>query len=330
MSKTSQTRIAQAISDLNYRPNALARSLVTKRTFSVGVVIDDMTATFIVPLIEGLERGLLEADTPHPYTIIYTNSRGDAERKRLQMDYMTQGRVDGIILYGSMVFDDELIRQLRNMNFPLVLVENDLADVGVHKVVIDNVGGAFAATEHLIKLGHRKIAHIGGNMNLKITMERMNGYVNALQQYGIPVNPDRIIFPDFRDFREWKSERGGHSQMYYTRGYEEMKKLIDKDRIPEALFFATDLSAFGAIRALKEAGLDVPKDVSIIGFDDESAAAPLLDAYPITTMRQPLLQAGGASVKMLIDSLEQPDKPPERKVLDTQMILRDTTMERRR
>ncbi len=323
--KATSSRIKHAIEELNYRPNALARSLVMRRTYSIGVVIDDMTSPFIVRLIEGMELGVREAQVKEPYTILYTNSCGDLDKKRHQIEYLTRGRVDGIILYGSMVKDDALIRRLHEQHFPLVLVENDMPGVALDKVVIDNAGGAFAATEHLIGLGHRRIAHICGNMNLKITAERMSGYASALQRHGMPVDSDLIIFPRFDDEADWGSERGGHRRMYYTRGYEAMKTLIASQKTPDAAFFATDLSAFGAIRALTEAGLTVPKDVSVIGFDDEISAAPQLDAAPITSMQQPLLQAGYQSVQMLIQRLEHPETPVLQKVLYTTMILRNTT-----
>lgn len=326
--KEAQGRIESAIQELNYRPNALARSLVMKRTHSVGILIDDISSTFVVPLIEGFERGALDIDKEQQYTILYVSSNGNAEKKRRQLDYLTQGRVDGIILYGSTVFDDDLIRHLAQTNFPLVLVENDLSNANLNKIVIDNTGGAFTATEHLIKLGHRKIAHIGGDLNLKITTDRMNGFVNALQEYSIPIDRNLILFPDFTGLENQDNDFGTYRKMFYTRGYEEMQRLIQTDKVPDAVFSASDLSAFGAIRALTDHGLRVPEDVSVIGFDDETADASLPYATPITTMRQPLAQAGYESIQMLIGSLEHPGSPVQRRLLYTQLIKRQTTAQR--
>lgn len=329
VSPESQQKIMAAIKELNYRPNGLARSLVLQKTHTIGIVVDDLCATFIFRLIEGLERGAEEFDKDDKYNVIFCNSNGDIARKERHINFLTQGRVDGIVIYGSLVHDDSLITQLANANYPFILIENDIEGVDVNKVVIDNIGGAFLATEHLIKLGHRRIAHIGGNMNLKITLDRMNGYVRALQKYNVPVDQSMIIFPDFSDAGEWKKKDESLSQfLFYDRGYAEMKKLIEKNQVPEAIFFATDLSAYGAIKALHEAGLRVPEDVSIVGFDDEVSAAGSFGCKPITTIRQPLKQAGYIGIQKLISSINHPQAAKERVVLKTDLVIRDSACAR--
>lgn len=320
-------RIAQAIQELNYRPNALARSLIQRRTYCIGVAVDDLSSTFIVPLIDGFEQGVSNVASPREYNVLYTNSCGDIQKKQRQLDFLTQGHVDGVIIYGSFIPEDDLIRRLAASNFPLVLIENALQDLNVNKVLIDNVGGALTATEHLIELGHRRIAHFGGDMNLKVTLDRMNGYVSALQKHGIRVAPELMFFPNLNEDDNWRKNSAARS-LFYDYGYEQMKTLIQKNQIPEAIFFATDISAYGAVRALTEAGLRVPQDVSIIGFDDESAAASLYDAAPITTMRQPLREAGEAGAELLIQALEHPGTPVESKMLYTHLIERGTTARR--
>lgn len=320
-------RIAEAIRKLNYRPNALARSLIQRRTYCIGVAVDDLSSTFIVPLIDGFEQGVSGIAAPHEYTILYTNSCGDIEKKQRQLDFLTQGHVDGVVIYGSYIPEDDLVRSLAASNFPLVLIENALPDLNVNKVLIDNVGGAFCATEHLIKQGHRRIVHFGGDMNLKVTLDRMNGYMQAMQKHGICVEPEMMLFPTFSEPAGWRKSSAARS-LFYDFGYERMKKLIQTNQIPQAVFFATDISAYGAVRALTEAGLRVPEDVSIIGFDDESAAAPLYDAAPVTTMRQPLREAGEAGIRLLIQSLENPQAPVESKKLYTHLIERGTTTSR--
>ncbi len=320
-------RIAEAIQKLNYRPNALARSLIQRRTYCIGVAVDDLSSTFIVPLIDGFEQGVSGISSPREYNVLYTNSCGDIQKKQRQLDFLTQGHVDGVVIYGSFIPEDDLVRHLAASNFPLVLIENSLQDLNVNKVLIDNVGGAFAATEHLIMQGHRKIAHFGGDMNLKVTLDRMNGYVQALQKYGIRVTPEMMFFPNLSEDDNWRKNSAARS-LFYNCGYEQMKALIQKNQIPEAIFFATDISAYGAVQALTEAGLRVPEDVSIIGFDDESAASSLYDAAPVTTMRQPLREAGETGIRLLIQALENPGAPVESKMLYTQLIERGTTAPR--
>lgn len=320
----SSVRIAEAIEKLNYRPNILARSLVQRRTYCIGVTVDDLSSTFIVPLIAGFENGVSHAVVPHEYTIIYTNSCGDYEKKKRQLNFLTQGHVDGLIVYGSSIPEDNLTRQLAASEFPLVLIENDLLDLNVNKVLIDNVAGAFAATEHLIKLGHRKIAHFGGDINMRITSDRMNGFMRAMQKYGIYIESDWMVFPAITEKDNWHRS-GTARSIFYERGYTSMKHLIHANRVPGAVFFATDIAAYGAICALNEAGLRVPEDVSVIGFDDESTAATLYDAKPITTMRQPLQEAGDIATRLMIQTLENPRTNPVSKRLYTQFIDRKTT-----
>jgi LacI family transcriptional regulator len=328
----SQQKILSAIKELNYRPNGIARSLVLQKTHTVGIVVDDLCATFIFKLIEGLEHGAEDFDRDDQYNVIFCNSNGDIHRKERHIQFLTQGRVDGIVIYGSLVHDDTLIHDLAQANFPFILIENDIEGVDVNKIVIDNIGGAFNATEHLIKLGHRRIAHIGGNMNLKITLDRMNGYVRALQKYNVPVDQNLIVFPDFSSVEEEERRHDEtHSQfLFYDRGYAEMKKLIAKGQVPDAIFFATDLSAFGAIRALEEAGLKVPEDVSVIGFDDEVSAAGTFGCKPISTVRQPLKQAGYMGIQKLVASLNHPHAPKERLLLKTELVIRESTCANKR
>ena len=326
VSPESQRRILAAIQALNYRPNGIARSLVLQRTHTIGIVVDDLRATFLFRLIEGLERGAEEFDRDEKYNVIFCNANGDIARKERHISFLTQGRVDGIVIYGSLVHDDTMIRRLAGENFPFILIENDIEGLDVDKIVIDNAGGAFQATEHLIQLGHRRIAHIGGNKDLKITQDRYEGYRQALQAYGIAQDDSLVIFPDFSDAEEWmKSSDNLGQDLFYDRGYAEMKKLIEGGRVPDAVFFATDLSAYGAIKALEEHGLSVPGDVSVVGFDDEVAAAGIFRCRPITTVRQPLRQAGYLGIRRLIAGILDPAADKERLLLPTELVVRDST-----
>jgi DNA-binding LacI/PurR family transcriptional regulator len=145
----------------------------------------------------------------------------------------------------------------------------------------------------------------------------------------VPVDQSLIIFPDFTEVEEDKRRDETRSQfLFYDRGYIEMKKLIDRGQVPEAIFFATDLSAFGAIKALEEAGLRVPEDVSIIGFDDEVSAAGTFGVKPVSTVRQPLKQAGYLGIQKLVSSLIHPHAPKERILLKTELVIRDSTKQR--
>ncbi len=322
VSPESREKIRAAIEALNYRPSGIARSLVSQKTHMLGIVVDDLRSPFLFRLIDGLERGGEDFDQAEKYNVVFCNSDGDAQRKRRHIQFLTQGRVDGIVIYGSFTQDDDLIRQLAASNFPFLLIENDLDGVAVNKIIIDNVGGARAATEYLIGLGHRRIAHIGGSPTLKITQDRLHGYRQALERHGLPVEPGLILFPDF-------STRSTGQQVFFDKGYAEMHTLLARrEPLPEAIFFATDLLAFGALKALDEAGRKVPEDISLVGFDDENPAFCNFNCPLITTVRQPLRSAGYFGIQRLIYSIEHPQAPKERMVLPTELIIRGSAQRR--
>lgn len=315
----SREKIVEAITALNYTPNALARSLVTQKTYSIGVLMELLDSDVALSLLRGLELGAQEAPDGDKYTLIYTSSFGDVERKKRQLTYLTHGRADGVIIFGSQVRNDDLIIRLAEMKFPFVLIENDLSAAQTDRVVIDNVGGAFAATEYLIQRGHRRIAHIAGNMNLKITVDRMQGYINALQYHNMPVKRNRIVFADFSALPDNRRQPIGWEKVFIDQGYVEMKRMLERGDAPDAVFFPTDFLAFGAMKALEEAGLRVPEDVSLIGFDNEIAVAARHGMRPITSMQQPLEEAGYHAAQMCLRRVEDPQKAIERIVLQTEL-----------
>ena len=154
VSKENRSRIAEAIQALHYTPNALARSLVTQKTFTIGVLMEVLDTDPALSVLRGLEHGMQQIPGGDQYTLIYTSSFGDVKRKARQLQYLTRGRADGIIIFGSQICNDELISRLAETEFPIVLIENDLSAARADRVLVDNVGGAFEATETLIRAGH--------------------------------------------------------------------------------------------------------------------------------------------------------------------------------
>lgn len=328
VSQESRAKIAKAIGELHFTPNALARSLVTQKTHTIGVMMEVLDSDPALSVLRGLENGMQEHDAGDQYTLIYTCSFGDVERKKRQLQYLTQGRADGVIMFGSQTSNDELISRLAETEFPIVLIENDLSSARVDRVLVDNVGGAFEATEALLRTGHKKIAHIAGNMNLKITMDRMQGYVQALQYYSVPVERELISFPDFSAQLGRQRQPMGWETIFVEQGYMEMKRMLSKGILPDALFVPTDFLAFGAMRALKEASLRVPEDVSIIGFDNEINVGARLGYPPITSVMQPLREAGSKAVGLCLDRILDPGRAMERIMLKTSLADHGTVLKR--
>lgn len=328
VSAASKEKIQRAIEELNYRPNGLARSLVRQETQSIGIVLDTLCAPFISPLINGLERGAEDYDKENKYNVVFCSAGGDLLRKQRQIHFLSQGRVDGIIIYGSLTSDDSLIASLAESHFPFLLIENDIVGLDVNKVLIDNMGGAYRATKYLIELGHRRIVHVAGNMNLKITLDRINGFVRALQDNAIPLDNQSIIYPTFKtvggDDSKMTHSRGDLT--YYYAGCDAARQIMARSQLPDAIFFATDISAFGAIDTFAQAGIRVPQDISVVGFDDENPADYQSSSPLLTTVRQPLENAGYTGIKTLIRQLKTPSLPAAVVRLDTELVIRETSV----
>ncbi|MDF2686903.1 MAG: hypothetical protein K0S55_2086 [Clostridia bacterium] len=324
VSGESKIKIQAAIEELKYIPNGIARSLVLQKTHVLSIVLDNLCLPFIPRLFAGFEKGAEDFDKKDEYNLIYCGSNGCVEKKQRHINFLSQGRADGIIIYGSLISDDPIINNLRQSTLPFLLIENDLNGADVNKILIDNEGGAYTATEYLIKSGHKKIAHIAGDINRKITTDRLNGYMRAMQTYNIKIDPNLIIYPDYDEFYGIKKRENANPNIYYDMGYLKMKHLLSTGHKPDAVFFATDILAFGAIEAIKEEGLSIPEDISIIGFDDERPNDFNCSFAPISTVRQPLERAAYEAIQIILSIIENPNKKPETIILKTEIILRNT------
>lgn len=322
----SKNKIIKAIKELNYRPSGIARSLVLQKTHTIGVVLDSLCSTFTFKLIAGLEKGAEDFDKDNQYNLIYCGSNGDINKKQRHIRFLTQGRVDGLIIYGSLVSDDSLVADLAQTTFPFALIENDPRHINTNKVGMNNIAGAINATEYLIKLGHKRIAHIAGNRMWRIMSDRAYGYVQALKSNGFVVDEDLLIYPSFNNEL---AETIINKSTYFDAGYLSMKKLLALgEKRPDAVFFGSDILAFGAIKAIKEAGLTVPDDISLFGFDDEKPTDYFSTENPITTMRQPLFEAGYYGIKSLIACIESNGEKKERIELQMEFVDRGTCISR--
>lgn len=285
-----------------------------------------MRNPFYFELIGGITAAADENGSEHQYNIIYCGGDGSLEKKQRHISFLTHGRVDGLLIYGSLVRDDSLIQILAQTHFPFALIENNLNTINVDKILIDNTGAGFRATEHLIQLGHSKIAYLSSPFHIKAVDDRQTGYEQALHQYAIPVDPSMIIVPDFSCFfdKENKLKSAPERKDFFEITYQCMKKKLSEGFRPDAIFSSGDIMAYGAIKAILEAGLSVPDDISIIGFDDETSYEFGMIYPPITTMQQPLYQAGYLGIKNLIYSIEHPDEEHQTTVLNPELIIRNS------
>lgn len=301
----NKENILAAIKELGYKPNMLARSLVLKQTNTIGILLDSLCVPFYFDFI----KSVTQQGQALGYSMLFCAEDYDINAKSRYMNHFTQGNADGIIIYGSSVADTQIISNLAKTEFPLVVVEHDIDQVSTNKVLVDNVEGAKMAVNHLIDRGCKDIRHFMGDPYKKVYLDRLKGYEDAMTENGLTVNQDSIIYSKF-------TERSG---------YENMMKLIKDNRVPEAIFCSGDVIAFGAIRALVENNYSIPKDIKIVGFDDDKPDSFDMVFPGLTTVRQPLEEIGKEAILMLEHIIKNRSKAHKKLTVMPELIIRETS-----
>jgi LacI family transcriptional regulator len=296
-----KARVYQAMRELNYRPNAIARSLRRRRTHNLGMILPDISYPFLAEVARGVEDAGFELD----YNVILCDSNGNLEKEATCIGILQEKKVDGIVFVAAGESSSH-VQALIEQGIPVIVCDRELPEVEVDTVIADNVGSGYQATEYLIGLGHRRIGCIAGPPMLEISNKRVEGYKRALEQHGIPLREESIAGGDFRC-------RGG---------YEAMGELLALDEPPTAVFACNDLMAIGAICAASQKRLRIPQDVAIVGCDDIALAS--FTNPSLTTVAQPKHEMGAAAVEMLVKRIGDKDRPPTRKLLPTELVLRDS------
>jgi LacI family transcriptional regulator len=295
-------RVLAAIDELGYQPNVLARSLRRGETHTIGMIVPDSANPFFAELARGIE----DTSFAHGYNLILCNSDGDLDKELIYADVLTEKQVDGILFVAAGVSTDH-IRALQERRIPVVIVDREIPDVSVDQVLTDNARGGWLATRHLLELGHRCIGCITGPSDVTPSAERVTGYRQALSEGGIPVNEVLIVKGDFQ----------------YGSGYRAARQILARDDPPTAIFTCNDLMAVGAISAAVEMGRQVPVNLSVVGFDDVRLAS--FANPPLTTIVQPKYEMGVLATTMLLERMRNHDIPPRRRLLDTSLLIRQST-----
>jgi DNA-binding LacI/PurR family transcriptional regulator len=275
-------RIRQIASRMGYWPNAVARGLVTKRTGTIGVVVTTIADPFIGEVVSGVE----EIANDHGYSVFLANSNADPAREIKVVQSFQERRVDGILVAASRV-GALYVPLLSQLKVPIVLINNQHPDEFVHSVLIDNVTASVKAVQHLIQLGHRRIAYMGDQFGFHSDTERFAGYRQALALADIPFLPELVVHGD------GKPEGGGLA----------MVKLLALPELPTAVFCYNDMSAIGALSRIRAHGLRVPDNISLVGFDDLFIAS-YIDP-PLTTVRQPKQPMGRMAMEIMLKLLSE-------------------------
>lgn len=271
-------RIRRIADEFGYCPSGPARSLVTRHTETIGVVVTSIADPFHADVVGGIE----EMANEHGFSVFLANSNADPDRELRVVRSFQQRRVDGLIVAASRVGALHLAA-LSRMRIPIVLVNNQHPSEFVHSVAIANADAARAATRHLIALGHRRIAYLGDRFGYQSDTERFAGYRQALAEADLPFEPELIA----------------HGNGKPDGAAPAMARLLALADPPTAVFCYNDMTALGALRHLRRCGLRVPEDLSLVGFDD-LFLAEYMDP-PLTTMRQPMWEMGRAAARMLLD-----------------------------
>jgi DNA-binding LacI/PurR family transcriptional regulator len=297
----TRARIRRIAEQQGYTPSAVARSLVTRRTNTIGVVVTSIADPFVGEVVSGIEEAVLA----NGYSLILTTCHANPEREMMAVRSLHERRVDGILVTASRV-GALYLPMLEEIGVPIVLINNQHPGEFVFSVSIDSRTGARDAVRHLTALGHRRIAYIGDQQGYQSDTERDAGYRDALAEAGI----------GFRE--EYMAKGDGRPESAYFA----MSRLLELPGPPTAVFCYNDMQAFGAMRAARERGLSIPRDISIVGFDDL-----FLSSYsdpPLTTVHQPKPEMGRQSARLLLDLLTGAKKP-QSALVPGELIVRQST-----
>lgn len=275
-------RVLKVAEECGYSPNTAARSLLKKQTNAIGVVVNNLHDSFFHDLILGFESAAMESE----YNIVFCSVMGKSEQeKQSYLRYLRNGVVDGIILYGTYHFDERFIREVHTSGFPLVLIENRVAGVDTHSLLVDNRQGVYNAVRYLHRYGHRRIAYIAGKPNKSVCIERLEGYQEAMR--------DLRLGPDERYIRSL--ENGRQDAAAFMKAFLSM----DERERPTAVLCYDDATAACAIDCAQALGFSVPEQISVMGFDNQTIPPSGYSGPAITSVSQPLFEIGFDSVLLL-------------------------------
>jgi LacI family transcriptional regulator len=308
ISEETRKRVLERAEELGYRPNLVARGLVTRRTSMIGVVIPDLMHSYFAEVIKGAARRIEALG----YHIVIVDSGCDAGSEVAQIETLLAHNVDGLILASAQADGAWLQKILGKNKIPCVLIDRMLTGLKAHYVGVDDVEIGSIATWHLIEQGCRRIAHLRGPAHVSSAHGREQGYLRAMGEHDLGVLPGYVIAGQHQD----------------TTGHEAMVQLLDHSSRPDGVFCYDDQVASGAITAIVEAGLNVPHDIAVIGVGNVHYSSHL--RVPLSTVDQRSSVIGETAGELLAQSIEAPASPsPERILMTPHLVVRESSLRRR-
>ncbi len=304
VSASTTSRVRRAMEELQYKPNAVARSLRRKHTLTLGLIVPDSSNPFFAEMARGVEDYAFDQG----YSVIFGSSNGNLEREYAYLQVLIEKQVEGLV-FVSAGESSQNIKSLQSKNIPVVILDREFEGIRADYLTSDNRWGGILATEHLISLGHRVIGCITGPSAIASSTRRLLGYREALEAHSISYCPDLVVEGDYTT----------------TSGYEATKKFLAMgSQRPTAIFALNDMMAIGCLGAIYEAGLRVPEDIAVVGFDDI-----LLASYtfpPLTTIHQQKYEMGRLAAELIIGYTRSGNhREPQKHVLPVELVIRGST-----
>ena len=299
----TRKRVYRAMEVCRYKYNALARGFATKRSHTFGLIVPTITN----PIFAESTRGIQDFANEQGYQVILGNSDYQYEKEAKMVEVLRERQVEGLIITTTNL-KGETLKSLLDDRFPFVLLYSTVRKGPMSAVGVDNFLGGYRATEHLIHFHHQRIAMLAGAFNYSDrSFHRWHGYKRCLKDNHIPYDPDLVLKTEYS----------------LARGREGIKSLLSLKNPPTAIFCSNDFLALGAMEGAREAGISLPQDLSIVGFDDMQIASSVTPA--LTTIRQPAYEMGELGAKILLHHIGNKAYKPVHKILETRLVIREST-----
>jgi len=306
ISEATRKRIKEAAKKMGYRPNTLAANFRTRRTNTIGVIVPLINRHFFSSVISGIE----DIAYQQGFAVTISQSNDDFEKECKIAQTLFTNRVDGLIIsIGMNTTSFDHLKLFSERETPLVFFDRVVEEIDAHKIVVDDFGGAYCATTHLINQNRNQIAMIGGPLNLQIYKKRQDGYIKALQDHGLKVDKQLII----------------HNSLTREEGTNAIKRLLQQNTKPDAIFCANDTTALSTIIYLKKKNIRIPEDIAIVGFSNEPFSE--LVTPSISTIQQPGFEMGQKAAELIIHQITQKENPAHFETIEmpTELIVRHSS-----
>jgi len=309
ISEATRNKIKKAASEMGYRPNILAANFRTRRTNTIGIIVPLINRHFFSSVISGIE----DVAYRQGFAVTISQSNDNFEKESKIAQTLFTNRIDGLILsIGMNTTSYEHLKLFSERNIPLVFFDRVVDDIDAHKIIVDDFEGAYKATKHLIDQGRKRIAMIGGPLNLKIYQNRQNGYLKALNDASLLHDESSII----------------HNSLTREEGNKAVERLLNNKTLPDAIFCANDTTALSAVITLREQNIKVPDDIAIVGFSNEPFSEVVTPS--ISTIKQPGFEMGQKAAELLVKQINQKSGPIKFETIKmpTELIVRESSVKK--